>query len=368
MKILRLFLFFLILAGQYTFSQVNSDTLLDELHKELFPFKEDTSLVKISSICKGGNIGDDVQTFERQPDFEAAMNLLGIIISTKKPDFIPGLKIILDEYESFFQKNWEHSIRNKHKPCQIAVENLLLLQSIEEAILSLNISSQILDPQELFDYYLSVETRRFKYMYDKKYGHKGFDGFRWFSAYYRKLLSERVANPVSSFNFIGPYIDTLRVPLLAYLKNYYSEYRTVVGMEVPGFILYRVLNVVREDENSALYNELVNLLLSSKSMSPTEVSRNSILMVKNSGPNGLFMQRVTEQLFAARGAYKMNALLASSYICNPDFTDVLIDLFETDLLSEDEEKYLKRVLGVISKRAYISGSQLNRIKRTLDEN
>ena len=347
--------------------QVKSDSLLEQLYEELFPFKHDTNTIKISAICGQEYLDTDRRTFRKHPDFYASITTLRKIMFTKDTALTSGLMNIRDEFELYFRNNWEFAFDMKHGQCRVANENLQILQCIEETVLSLNFAYFNLKTQELFEQYLSIENLWYQRIYDKRNGRQAFEDFKFFSPYYRQLLKNRIGGVVFNYNFIEPYINDLKRPLKDYLQDYFSEQRYAIAMEVPGFILYRVLNVVQEGRNNELLNELAMLLLESENMSKTEVARNAILILKKSPPDGIFERKISEQLFAPKGTYKMNALLASSYIYKSDFTDNLITLFDSGLLSDDERNYMKRVLGVIYERAYTTDVQRHEIEEILDK-
>lgn len=348
-------------------AQNKVEPVLYELRKGLFPFKEDSSMIKISSVCGWNDFHDEWSTFEKQPDFNATTNALRKIASTKDTAFVSGLRQILEEFEQYFSDNWEFALNPKHGRCSVANDNLRTLQRLEETLLSLNFASYKLSPESLFEQYVSIEQRWYKLLYDKKSGHQEFQDFKPYSRYYRRLLKKGIGGAIFDYNFIEPFIDELRKPLMDYLKKYFLQQRVAVSMEVPGFILYRISNIIREDKNSALFTDIAELLLASENMSKTEVARNAIVLLENSQYEGVFERKIAQYLLAPKGTYKMNALLASSYIYKPDFTGTLITLFDSGLLTDDERNYMKRVLGVICERAYTTDVQRHEIKEILDK-
>ncbi len=170
--------------GNHVFSQSGTGSLLISLRNELFPFREDTTLTKISTLCEKENIEKIYTMYARQPNFKSVVNVLHRIAFTKDVSLIPSLNRIRQEYAVYLQKDWEPFLNLKYGNCRVIKENLLIFQCIEETLLSLNFAEMKLSKQERFDFYVGVQRRWYESANDSKNGYKAFEGFNEFSPYY----------------------------------------------------------------------------------------------------------------------------------------------------------------------------------------
>jgi hypothetical protein len=350
------------------FGQSENDSLLLSLRRELFPFQEDTTTVKISTLCEKEEIENDYTTYARQPDFKSIVNVLRKIAFTKDVSLISNMDRIRQEYAAYLHKEWEPLFNLKYGDCRVVNEKIQIFQCIEETLLSLNLKKMKLSKQESFDFYVDVQRRWYESANDNNNGYRAFEEFKEFSPYYLHLMKNRIGGvPVLNFDFIEPYLRDLNEPLIEYLNNYYVEGLKVQKLELEGYIFFRVLNDIDEEKNPILLNKLVNILFTNKYIDKIEISRNIITILKSSQPNGLLEKKIIEQLYRPKGEYKINALLASSYIFRPDFVDILINVNNAKILTDEENEYLKRVFDVLSKRPYISDTQRENLKLFLKE-
>ncbi|MEZ4960163.1 MAG: hypothetical protein R2830_10150 [Saprospiraceae bacterium] len=354
--------------GNHAFSQSGGDSLLLSLKEELFPFNEDSAMVEIATLCEMEGIENVYTTFVRQPDLKGIVNILRRIVFTKNVSLIPDLEDVRQEYVAYLRKDWEPLFNQKYGSCKVVSEKIQIFQCVEEALLSLNFAKMKLTKQEGFNYYFDTQQRWYKSLNDTENGYKAFEGFRGFSPYYLNLIKNRIAGaPVLNFDFIEPFLEDLKDPLIEYLEKYYVEGLKVQKLELEGYIYFKILNILNEERNPILLNSLVNILIKNKNIDKIEIARNVIEILKNSQPNGLLEKRIKEQLQQPKGEDKMNALLASSYIFRPDFVDFLIGVNNANTLTNEESEYLKRVFEVLNKRPYVSNTQKESIERILKE-
>lgn len=268
-------------CGNYIFSQTGNDSLLLSLRKVLFPFYEDATLVDISSLCTKEETNKGYTTYSRQPEFKSVSNILHSISFTEDISFIKGLESIEQEYIAYFRRDWEPIFKSHAGSCEVAKENLQILQSLEETLLSLRFAKMQLNSHERFEYYLNVQRRWYNSVNDSEKGYLAFEGFEGFSPYYLDLITNRIGgSPLINFDFIQPFLNDLAEPLVTYLENYYKEGLKVQKLEFEGYVFFRVLNSIDEIRNTALLDKLVDVLLTNEHIDKIEISRNVIAILR----------------------------------------------------------------------------------------
>lgn len=364
MKKNTLILFIIIFhnIGNYTFSQNQGDSLLQILREELFPFEEDDTVIRVSNLCKGISIKDDRVVYAQQPDRKSLIDVFNKIAFTKDKLLVSAMEQIRQEYIEYLKKDWDTFFNIKSGDCNVIVEKIKILGYIEETLLSLKFTSRITDKQSSFNYYVDVQKMWYKYINDDKNGFKAFERFNEFSPYFLNLIRNRIAGMSDlNFDFITPHIEDLKEPLIEYLENYYDNDLQIQKLEIEGYIFFKVLNNIDEERNPLLLDRLIDILITNKNVSRTEFARNVITILKYSEPDGLLEKRIKEELSQPVGVNKMNALLASSYVFRSDFTDTLIDVYHSNVLTDEEFEYIKKVFEVIYRRSYLSKEQRAKI-------